>query len=394
MEENYGIVILTGGQGKRMGYVEKEGLLYKERTFLSCMRKELSYLKMPVFLSTGKDFGKKELPAGIKVLKDLPFGEKKKSMGPMGGIWSCFKQTELDSLLFLPCDMPFIRAMMAKRLTEERDKGYDAILWRTRDGRLQPLCGLYSKTCLPVLEECLKEENYRMTYFLSRISCLVLDTSVEHVPDQWFFNVNDKESYELLNRMKVPVLAVSGRKNTGKTTLLTGLVSELSKRGVRVAFIKHDGHDFTADVPGTDSFSLKEAGAYGTAVYSDTRYSIVKEEKGCQAQDFIPCFPEADLILLEGQKYSQYPKLEILRSSVSSIPVCDPYWVLAYVADREWSLRPEAFPDNFTDNFRQEPPVLLLKEQMDEVLELVLQFMDQSVFSEKGEAEDDKNPGF
>ena len=43
--------------------------------------------------------------------------------------------------------------------------------------------------------------------------------------------------------------------------------------------------------------------------------------------------PEADLILLEGQKYSSFPKIEVLRAAVSSEPVCDPRTVLAYVSD-------------------------------------------------------------
>lgn len=55
-------------------------------------------------------------------------------------------------------------------------------------------------------------------------------------------------------------MAVSGSKNTGKTTLTEALVRELSKRGVKVAVIKHDGHDFTPDVPGTDSHRMKAAG--------------------------------------------------------------------------------------------------------------------------------------
>lgn len=51
-------------------------------------------------------------------------------------------------------------------------------------------------------------------------------------------------------------------------------------------------------------------------VYSDKRYLAVKEEPGLCAADFLNLFPEADLILLEGQKYSAYPKLELLRRDV------------------------------------------------------------------------------
>ena len=47
------------------------------------------------------------------------------------------------------------------------------------------------------------------------------------------------------------VLAVSGVHNSGKTTLLEKLLPVLRSRGLKVGVIKHDGHDFTPDVPGT-----------------------------------------------------------------------------------------------------------------------------------------------
>ena len=61
------------------------------------------------------------------------------------------------------------------------------------------------------------------------------------------------------------VLAVSGLHNSGKTTLLEKLLPALRSRGLKVGIIKHDGHDFTPDVPGTDSYRLREAGAEGVS---------------------------------------------------------------------------------------------------------------------------------
>ena len=59
------------------------------------------------------------------------------------------------------------------------------------------------------------------------------------------------------------VLAVSGLHNSGKTTLLEKLLPALRSRGLKVGIIKHDGHDFTPDVPGADSYRLREAGPRG-----------------------------------------------------------------------------------------------------------------------------------
>ena len=111
------------------------------------------------------------------------------------------------------------------------------------------------------------------------------------------------------NDLKNPfVFAISGYKNSGKTTVITKLIPILKEKGYRVATIKHDGHDFLGDVPGRDSYRHQEAGAYATAVYSQKRFQIMKEISGITEKELIGCFPEADIILLEGLKSSSYPK--------------------------------------------------------------------------------------
>ncbi len=133
--------------------------------------------------------------------------------------------------------------------------------------------------------------------------------------------------------MKPKCLAISGVKNSGKTTLIVKLIPQLTGYGLKVATIKHDGHDFEADVPGTDSFLHKSAGAYGTAVFSSSKFMVVKDTDSCSAEFLAGLFPEADLILLEGFKHSLYPKLEIIRSDVSQSGVCDPETLLGLVTD-------------------------------------------------------------
>lgn len=109
------------------------------------------------------------------------------------------------------------------------------------------------------------------------------------------------------------VLAISGVKNSGKTTLITRILPILNEMGLKVAVVKHDGHEFEADVPGTDTYRQMEAGAYGTAVFSKSKFMVVKREPSVSAEQLMGFFPEADVILLEGMKYSHFPKLELIR---------------------------------------------------------------------------------
>ncbi|OPZ60297.1 MAG: Molybdopterin-guanine dinucleotide biosynthesis adapter protein [Deltaproteobacteria bacterium ADurb.Bin510] len=144
------------------------------------------------------------------------------------------------------------------------------------------------------------------------------------------------------------VLAVSGVKNSGKTTLIERLIPLLAERGLRVAVIKHDGHRYTPDTPGTDSYRYFQAGACAAVVYDHEKYTLSRRAS-VDEKHFMNMLPETDLILLEGFKASSYPKLEIVRRGVSQEPVCEPASCLAYVSDVDYPFDKPVFrPDDTT----------------------------------------------
>ncbi|MGL5434871.1 MAG: molybdopterin-guanine dinucleotide biosynthesis protein B [Lachnospiraceae bacterium] len=137
--------------------------------------------------------------------------------------------------------------------------------------------------------------------------------------------------------MEKTIIAVSGIKNSGKTTFLEHVIPLLKEKGLKVAVIKHDGHDFEPDVPGTDSWRLNSSGADGTVVYSERRWMIIRQEPGNLAE-IIRQLDDCDIILLEGQKYSAYPKIELIRKGISVHNVCSPETLLAIATDTEFEL--------------------------------------------------------
>lgn len=140
-----------------------------------------------------------------------------------------------------------------------------------------------------------------------------------------------------LNNKKA-IVVICGIKNSGKTTLMTKVIKNLSNRGYKVATIKHDGHDFEPDVPGTDSYLHQKAGAYGCAVFSKHRFLITKqvsdrkEEK--LEEHLFEAFPEADVILIEGLKNSSYQKIEVIRSINGNQPASNPEGRFLIVTDK------------------------------------------------------------
>ncbi|MDR1245612.1 MAG: molybdopterin-guanine dinucleotide biosynthesis protein B [Clostridiales Family XIII bacterium] len=124
-----------------------------------------------------------------------------------------------------------------------------------------------------------------------------------------------------------PVIAVSGFKNSGKTTLIEHVLPLLADRGLNVAVIKHDGHRFEADVPGADTRRFLQAGATGAAIFDSEKYMLVKKE-AVSENNLLFAFSDADLILMEGFKSSPWPKIEML--SVDLGFACDPGALIAF----------------------------------------------------------------
>jgi molybdopterin-guanine dinucleotide biosynthesis protein B len=116
--------------------------------------------------------------------------------------------------------------------------------------------------------------------------------------------------------MKKNVFGVTGWKNSGKTTLVEALVRELTRRGRRVATVKHAHHDFDIDREGTDSFRHRKAGAGEVAIVSDRRWALMHElgsEEEPALEAMLERLSPADIVLVEGYKRDAHRKIEARR---------------------------------------------------------------------------------
>lgn len=123
-----------------------------------------------------------------------------------------------------------------------------------------------------------------------------------------------------------PVFGITGWKNAGKTTLTTRLITEMVARGYRVHSVKHAHHDFDIDVPGTDSYRHRAAGATEVAIVSAHRYAVLHELRGAEEpsmQEVLARLSPADLVLIEGYKREPHPKIECLREGVKGERLSD-----------------------------------------------------------------------
>jgi molybdopterin-guanine dinucleotide biosynthesis protein MobB len=123
-----------------------------------------------------------------------------------------------------------------------------------------------------------------------------------------------------------PLKAVSfvAKSGTGKTTLLEKVIAELKKSGWRVGVIKHDAHRFDIDHPGKDSYRLAAAGADTMLISSPEKLALIKKHDASPPiRELIATyFGDVDIVLTEGFKQGDLPKIEVNRSERSSTLIC------------------------------------------------------------------------
>ncbi len=122
----------------------------------------------------------------------------------------------------------------------------------------------------------------------------------------------------------IPIISIVGKSGSGKTTLLEKLVPELTRRGYRVATVKHDMHGFEVDREGKDSWRHKQAGAHTVVISSPQKLALIRDVEEDLTLDEIRgrWIRDVDLILSEGYKRDIQPKIEVFRKEKHKKLLC------------------------------------------------------------------------
>ena len=195
MKRTYGALILAGGKGKRMGGQTKALLQLEQRTFLSRLEYALS------------DFEEKLISLqDDSWLGDSPFSpvlDQATDRGPIEGLRRALSTCRSDALLVVACDMPLFSEKLAKSLIQASD-GFEAVICRDRTGKLHPLCGIYSRKCLPAIDALIRQGNYRVNEIRNMVPSTVFSLDDSVLPDALLANVNTPEALASLQSAKDP----------------------------------------------------------------------------------------------------------------------------------------------------------------------------------------------
>lgn len=141
-----------------------------------------------------------------------------------------------------------------------------------------------------------------------------------------------------------------GRKNHGKTQLVTELVEEFALRGLRVGTIKHTHHDHELDTPGKDSHRHRTAGAVMVGILSRNMSAVFVPSQQIRAGDdryamLSSIFAACDLVIVEGDSQTVAPKIEVWRAALGTEPLAaQDSAVLAVVTDDPLEIKTTIHP--------------------------------------------------
>jgi len=133
------------------------------------------------------------------------------------------------------------------------------------------------------------------------------------------------------------IFGIAGHSGMGKTTLLERLIPAISDRGNIVSLIKHSHKKVDIDRPGKDSYRLRESGCKEVLLLGDERWALMHELRGEEEPNLeylLQRMQDCDIVLIEGFKSGNFPKIEVWRESVGR-EMLWPEWpgILAVASD-------------------------------------------------------------
>lgn len=133
---------------------------------------------------------------------------------------------------------------------------------------------------------------------------------------------------------EVPVVSVVGLSGVGKTTALERILRELKRRGYRVGTVKHDAHDFEVDKPGKDSWRHAQAGSDVVVISGPRKIAMIQQLPAeLPLDEIIPLMGDVDIVLTEGYKRGDRPKIEVTRLERGTELLCQVDELIGLMAD-------------------------------------------------------------
>jgi molybdopterin-guanine dinucleotide biosynthesis protein A len=191
MEIEVSGILLAGGKSRRMGE-DKRYLAVGEQTLLERGLAELLSIFCEVLVVIAQDSPPLRIDA--RVVRDLV-----PDCGSLGGLYTGLTQATTPYIFVAACDMPFLNQTVIAQFTNRRATA-DIVIAKL-DDRLHPMHALYSKRCLPALEQMIRARQLKIQEIVSQSSLrvrYVTEADLLTIDPSWhsFYNVNTMADLE------------------------------------------------------------------------------------------------------------------------------------------------------------------------------------------------------
>lgn len=308
-------IILAGGQARRMAGEDKGLILFNGKPLIQHVIDILAVQVNSLLINANRNIERYQ-QFGYPVIKDSLSGFH----GPLAGMLSAMQTVDSDYIITAPCDAPMISPHYRQRMMETllHEQADIAVAY---DGqRLQPVFCLIPSRLQDDLAEYLARGDRKIDRWFAQYKLAVVDFSDQAESFANFNTPDDISGHQTTVSTPIPILGFAAFSGTGKTTLLRQLIPLLNDRDINVAVIKHAHHQFNIDIPGKDSYEIRQAGAQQVLVSSRKLMALMQvqstDPRLCELISRLD-LTKINIILVEGFKDEKFPKIELHRPSLA-----------------------------------------------------------------------------
>ena len=358
-----GIIVLAGGLSTRMG-TDKTRLPWGSTTLLGEMlRKAVLTECGEILVSINRELEESE----AHIIEEArSFGRHIQLVpdtiamkGPLSGLQSALSVGTREAYIVVSADMPWFSFHWLPSWEVHIDAFLQgellAMVPYVGLQEYEPLAAIYKRSVLDTIQESLEGEDVSMHGVLDKIPYMEMDMIEEA---ELYSNVNTRLSYKLAkaksaNRERsVPIVTISASQSkSGKTAVATSLINRLSQRGIVVGMVKSDGHGFSMDQEGTDTWKASQAGAKAVAIAGPNGYAMVVHGESMQRQQQLIRLANempVDLVLLESRSHGVAPIIEVVRANHNDTRLQQLEDIVAVVTDIDDTLDGNTICEQFS----------------------------------------------
>jgi molybdopterin-guanine dinucleotide biosynthesis protein A len=184
-------IVLAGGLNTRMKGHNKAFLMIDGRTILDRLLESLQSAFSEILLVTRQP--DQYDGYACRLVEDIYRGRSS-----LTGIHAGLVHAKAAFGFAVPCDIPFLQPDIIRLLLDELEPTLDVVV-PFYDGHYQPLCAIYSKRCIPLIEKQLSSSDYKISHLFERVRLKTVPFEKLSTADPEllsFLNVNTPASYD------------------------------------------------------------------------------------------------------------------------------------------------------------------------------------------------------